>query len=101
MAEFQAHPYFATFEWDQLVSGTMKAPVAVNAEEINAPSAKDIEAFKPPEGVEWGVAEEQMFSNWNYTSRLLWQEEAIERIKRKKDLGNEQGDHASGCCTFQ
>lgn len=48
--DLKAHPYFAGFNWDQLAAGDMEAPIKPNVNDINAPSAKEIEAFKPPKG---------------------------------------------------
>ena len=52
VSEVQSHPYFEGFDWTALEEGLMAPPIIPNPNDINAPSSKEIEAFKAPEG-EW------------------------------------------------
>jgi len=98
--QLMAHEYFQGFDWERLEQGRMEAPVLPSLNEINAPSAKEIEEFKVPEGVEWGPEDVKLFEKWNYASRKLWQEEAIERIKRMKEV-SDAPSAGYACCSVQ
>jgi len=103
VAELRTHPYFAAFDWGRLEQGTMEAPLLPSLNEINAPSAKDIEEFKPPQGLTWDAEEVALFEHWSFTSRWLWQQEAVERVKRKKEVSREEAEVVAkkGCCVVQ
>ena len=66
LGELKAHPYFAGFNWSLLEMGEMDAAIKPNVNDINAPSAKEIDAFKPPKDVEWTPDDQAKFATWDY-----------------------------------
>ena len=94
--ELKAHPYFAGFNWDQLEAGEMDAPIKPNVNDINAPSKGDIDAFKPPKDVTWEADDQAKFASWDYMDKEIWQQEAIARIKKRKELTKVLGKPSTG-----
>ena len=97
--DLKAHPYFAGFNWAQLEAGEMEAPIVPNVNDINAPSAKDIEAFKPPKDVPWTDDDQKKFDSWDFMDEVIWQDEAIFRMKKKGEIGGKPSG-GGGCCTI-
>ena len=63
-----------------------------------------MEEFKPPDNVVWEARDVELFQNWDFISRPLWQLEAIERIQRRREVGagDERTKKAVGaCCSLQ
>jgi len=98
--DLKAHPYFKGFEWSKLEAGAMTPPIKPNPNDINAPSKKDIEEFKPPKDVSWDADDEAKFSDWTMVDGKVWEHEAIFRIKAKKEIGGGGGGGGGGCCTI-
>jgi len=99
VAELKKHKYFAGFDWAALEAGEMEAIYKPNPNDINAPSKKDIEAFKAPKDVSWEAEDEEKFKKWSYMNKELWFEEAEFRIGSKKEIGG-GGGGGGGCCVI-
>jgi len=96
----KGHSYFAGFNWDVLAAGKMEAPFKPNVNDINAPSASEIDAFKAPKDVVWGDAEKEQFKNWDFFNEtMFFMEEAPSRIRKMKELSG-GGGGGGGCCTI-
>jgi len=93
------HAYFSGFDWDGLIAGKMSPPFQPNVNEINAPDKKDIDAFVAPKDVTWDQAEIDMFKDWEFFNAPAWEDEAIIRIKKFKELTG-GGGGGGGCCTI-
>jgi len=101
LEQFKAHPYFASFEWDKLIGGYMEAPIKPNVNDINAPSKADIGKFDRVKDVEWTDDDEKQFDTWQYMDKELWHDEAIFRMKNRKEIPIEGGGGGGGgCCTI-
>lgn len=100
VAALKAHPYFAGFDWDALEKGKMPVPFTPNVNEINAPDKSEIAAFVAPKDVTWDQAEKDQFKDWEFFNADAWEEEAIIRIKKLKELTGGGGDGGGGCCTI-
>jgi len=97
----KAAPYFAGFQWDLLEQGKLEAPFKPNVNDINAPSASDIAAFKAPKDVTWDAEEVELFKNWDFfNEEMFLMEEAPSRIKKFKELTGGGGGGGGGCCTI-
>ena len=98
VADLKAHDYFKGFDWERLEVGEMEAPIKPNVNDINAPSASEIEAFKPPKDVQWTPEDQARFDNWDFIDTKLWQQEACARMRKKNEVGGKPG--GGGCCTI-
>ena len=96
VAELRNHPYFAGFDWQALEAGTLAAPIQPNVNDINAPSAKEIAAFVKPKDVEWTGEDQAKFAEWDSIDTEVWGDEAIARIKKRKELAKAIGAKAPG-----
>merc|ERR1712216_72989 len=95
----KSHPYFGDFGWTALEQGKSEAPFQPNVNDINAPSAAEIDAFKVPKDVSWDDTDKEMFNNWEFFNSEVWEaEEAPYRIKKFRELGD--GGGGGGCCTI-
>jgi len=97
--DLKAHAYFKGFEWSKLEAGAMEVPIKPNPNDINAPSKKDIDEFKPPKDVSWDPDDEKMFDKWTMVDGTVWEHEACFRIAKKKEIGG-GGGGGGGCCTI-
>merc|ERR1712087_184830 len=89
--------WFAGFDWDALKSGKMQPELVPNPNDINAPSAKEVEGFVKPEGVTWDESDQAKLANWDYVGKDAFDAEAIVRIKK---MGLDGGGGGGGCCTI-
>jgi len=95
----KAHPFFQNFNWAALEQGLMAAPFQPNINDINAPSASEIDAFKAPKDVTWDQEQIDMFKHWEFFNQNVWEsEEAPMRMKKFNELGG--GGGGGGCCTI-
>ena len=100
LAELKAHKYFAGFDWSKLDCGEMDAEIKPNPNDINAPSKKDIEGFKPTKEVAWDPEDQDKFKDWNFFDKQIWYRyEAWFRIEKKKEI-KADGAGGGGCCTI-
>ena len=74
----------------------MKAPVQPNVNDINAPSKNDIEAFVPPKDTTWAADDQARLADWEYMDPEVWQDEAVSRIKKRKELAKALGGKMPG-----
>jgi len=98
LEEVKKHPYFAGFDWDALIAGTLEPQIKPNVNDINAPGKNEIAAFKKPKDVEWTEEDQAKFKEWDYMDPELWYDEAMFRIKKYKELSG--GGGGGGCCTI-
>ena len=94
LRDLEEHAYFAGFEWEKLEYGQIDAPIKPNVNDINAPSAKDIAAFVPPKDVAWESDDQARFAGWDYMDVELFGDEAIARIRKRKELAKLGGAKA-------
>jgi len=100
VSEIKAHPYMKDFAWAQLIEGQMDAELKPNPNDINAPSKKDIEGFKPSKEVTWDPEDQDRFKEWDTFDKTIWLGyEALFRIKLKNEVGGAAGG-GGGCCTI-
>ena len=96
----KAHPFFSGFDWAALEQGRFDAPFKPNVNDINAPSASEIDAFKAPKDVTWDAAEVEMFKDWEFFNQKLFEMEEVPfRIKKFKEATG-GGGGGGGCCTI-
>merc|ERR1711972_719848 len=100
LAEMKAHAYFDGFDWEALANGKMEAKLVPNPDEINAPSAKEVEGFSAPKGVTWGPEDQEKPKHWNYFNPDLWDSEAVVFLEKTNALFGGGGSGGSGCCTL-
>jgi len=101
LEEVKKHPYFAGFNWTQLVNGDMEPDVKPNVNDINAPSKSEIDKFIKPKDVEWTAEDQKAFDSWSYFDKELWYKEAVGRMKNRKEISREGGGGGGGgCCTI-
>jgi len=107
--ELKQHAFFSGFDWAALAAGEMEAEFVPDPNDINAPSAKDVETFKAPPGATWTEEHQKRVEGWEYFGEDWWDEEAIMLISKRKELaklaskaGKEAGGGGGGgggCCT--
>jgi len=101
VAELKGHSYFSGFDWAALESGKMAAILVPDPNDINAPSAKEVEGFTAPKGVTWDQPEKDKLGQWQYFGEDTWEEEAIFLMDHRKELdGGGGGGGGGGCCTI-
>lgn len=101
LEDLKGHPYFAGFDWVQLINGDMPAEIVPNPNDINAPGKSEIAAFKKPKDVDWTPEDEKAFDDWDTFDKRLWYNEAIGRMKNRKEISREGGGGGGGgCCTI-
>jgi serine/threonine protein kinase len=100
LEEIKGHSYFTgkNFDWVKLERGEYEAPYKPNVNDINAPGKDDVKAFKVPDGIKWEAEEQEQFKSWDYFNGTAWEDEAVTRIKKTKEL--EGGGGGGGCCTI-
>lgn len=86
LAEVKRHEYFASFDWAALEAGTMPAPILPNINDINAPGKNEIPPFEKPKGVTWDESDQAHFERWEFFNSDLHGDEAICRIRKRKEL---------------
>jgi serine/threonine kinase 32 len=96
----KAHPYFSGFNWAGVENGTYDPEIKPNPNDINAPSKNEIEAFKKPKDVDWTSEDQAKFADWEFMNKDAWMDEAIFRIKKKKEIKGSGGGGGGGCCTI-
>jgi len=100
LSELKGHEFFAGFDWVALEDETMVAEIQPNPNDINAPSKKDIEGFKPSKDVTWDAADQDRFAAWDTFDKKLWLgTEACFRIEKKKEIAG-GGGGGGGCCVI-
>ena len=48
----------------------------------------------------WDATDEAQFKDWAWFNSDVWEDEAIARIKKKKELKGAGGGGESGCCVI-
>ena len=100
VSELKKDPYFSTFDWAALEEGDSAPPIVPNPNDINAPSKKDIEGFKPSKEVTWDPADQERFAGWDFFDKDLWcSYEAAFRIDNRKEIAG-GGGGGGGCCVI-
>jgi len=96
--ELKKHDYFSGFDWVKMMDGELEAEIKPNPNDINAPSKKDIEGFRPSKEVTWDPDDQDKFKEWDYFDKEIWAREAIFRMNAKKELSG--GGGGGGCCVI-
>ena len=97
--DLKSHPYFTkkSFDWARLERGAMEAPWKPNVNDTITPSAMDIAAIPIPSGVVWDDVDRAEFADWGYFNEVAWEDEAIARIRKKRELEGAGGEAVSTC----
>jgi len=99
LEDLKGHPFFSGFDWAKMMEGELEAEIKPNPNDINAPSKKDIEGFKPSKEVTWEPDDQARFSDWNFFDKEIWGKyEALFRIEKKMELAG--GGGGGGCCVI-
>jgi hypothetical protein len=64
----------------------MNAPIKPNVNDLNVPDKKDIAPFEKPKDVTWEPEDQAKFASFDFMDVELHGDEAIARIKKRKEL---------------